>query len=160
MALVLGDAICICLMKIKKFTVKDYRIIHPGGNLGKSLIQVKDIMHTGNRIPLINENASMKDAVLEITKKSFGHVGVINKSKKIVGVITDGDLRRSIKNNFLDEKVKLVMKPKPFLIKEDELSSKALKMMNNKMISCLFVEKNLKPIGIVHIHDCIKIEED
>jgi arabinose-5-phosphate isomerase len=159
MALVLGDAICICLMKIKKFSSKEYRNVHPGGSLGESLIQVKKIMHTGHKIPLIDENASMKDAVLEITRKSFGHVGVINKSMKIVGIITDGDLRRSINNNFLNKKVRLVMRLNPFLISEDELSSEALKLMNTKKISCLFVAKNLKPVGIVHIHDCLKINE-
>ena len=160
MALVLGDAICICLMKIKKISSKEYRNVHPGGSLGESLIQVKKIMHIGNKIPLIDENASMKDAILEITRKSFGHIGVINKSKKIVGIITDGDLRRSINNNFLNKKVKLVMRLNPFLITEDELSSEALKLMNTKKISCLFVAKNLKPIGIIHIHDCLKINED
>ena len=156
MALVLGDIICVSLMKKKKFSTKEYRNIHPGGSLGESLIQVKKIMHTGKKLPLIDENASMKDAVLEITKKSFGHVGVINKAKKIIGIVTDGDLRRSINNNLLDKKVKLVMRSSPLLIKEDELCTDALDLMNNKKISCLFIEKDQKPIGIVHIHDCLK----
>ena len=159
MALVLGDMICVSLMKLKKFSTKEYRDIHPGGSLGESLIQVKKIMHTGKKLPLIDENASMKDAVLEITRKSCGHVGVINKAKKIIGIITDGDLRRSINNNLLDKKVKLIMKPSPFLIKENELCSNALDLMNSKKISCLFIEKNKKPIGIIHIHDCIKIDK-
>lgn len=155
-ALVLGDAICISLMSIKKFTTKDYRDIHPGGSLGKSLVQVKKIMHRGKKIPLITENSSMKDAIIEITRKSFGHVGVINKSKKIVGIITDGDLRRSLNKNLLNKKVKLIMKSKPLMITEEVLATDALKLMNEKKISCLFVEKNLIPIGIVHIHDCLK----
>ena len=159
MALVLGDIICVSLMKKKKFSTKEYRNIHPGGSLGESLVQVKKIMHTGNKLPLIDENASMKDAVLEITKKSFGHVGVINKAKKIIGILTDGDLRRSINNNLLDKKVKLVMKSSPLLIKEDELCSDALDLMNSKKISCLFIEKNQKPVGIIHIHDCLKIDK-
>ena len=156
MTLIIGDIICVSLMRVKKFSTKDYRNIHPGGSLGESLLQVKKIMHIGKKIPLIGENASMRDAVLEITRKSFGHVGVINKAKKIVGIITDGDLRRSINNNLLDKKVKSVMKSSPFLIKDDELCSEALKLMHGKKISCLFVEKNLEPIGIVHIHDCLK----
>ena len=160
MALVLGDIICVSLMKKKKFSTREYRNIHPGGSLGESLIQVKKIMHIGEKIPLIDENASMKDAVLEITRKSFGHVGVINKSRKIVGIITDGDLRRSINNNLLDKKVKYIMKSDPFLIKENKLCSEALELMNRKKISCLFIEKNLKPIGIVHIHDCLKNIQD
>ena len=160
MALVLGDVISISLMKIKKFSPKEYRNIHPGGSLGESLIQVKKIMHTGTKIPLIDENASMKDAVLEITRKSFGHVCVINKKKKIVGILTDGDLRRSIRHNLLNKKVKFYMKASPFLIKEDELCSQALSLMNSKKISCLFIEKNLKPVGVVHIHDCLKLDKN
>ena len=157
MALIIGDIICVSLMKVKKFSTRNYRNIHPGGSLGESLLQVKKIMHIGKKIPLIDENASMRDAVLEITRKSFGHVGVINKSGKMIGIITDGDLRRAINNNLLDKKVKLIMKSSPFLIKEDKLCSEALKLMNSKKISCLFIENNLKPIGIVHIHDCLKI---
>ena len=157
MALIIGDIICVSLMKVKKFSTRNYRNIHPGGSLGESLLQVKKIMHIGKKIPLIDENASMRDAVLEITRKSFGHVGVINKSRKIIGIITDGDLRRAINNNLLDKKVNLIMKSSPFLIKEDKLCSEALKLMNSKKISCLFIENNLKPIGIVHIHDCLKI---
>ncbi len=160
MMLVLGDTICVNLMKIKKFTVKDYRNIHPGGSLGESLLQIKKIMHTGKKIPLINENDSMKNAVLEITRKSFGHVIVTNKSNKIVGIITDGDLRRVINKNLLDNRVSLIMNKNPFVIKEDLLCSEALSLMNEKKISCLFVEHKMKPIGIVHIHDCLKLLKD
>ena len=160
MMLVLGDVICVSLMKIKNFTVKDYRNIHPGGSLGESLLQVKKIMHTGNKIPQINENDSMKNAVLEITRKSFGHVIVTNKLNKIVGIITDGDLRRAINKSLLDNHVNLVMKKNPFVIKEDLLCTEALSLMNEKKISCLFVERKMKPIGIVHIHDCLKLLKD
>ena len=160
MMLVLGDVICVSLMKIKNFTVKNYRNIHPGGSLGESLLQVKKIMHTGNKIPQINENDSMKNAVLEITRKSFGHVIVTNKSNKIVGIITDGDLRRAINKSLLDNHVNLVMKKNPFVIKEDLLCTEALDLMNEKKISCLFVERKMKPIGIVHIHDCLKLLKD
>jgi arabinose-5-phosphate isomerase len=160
MMLVLGDAICISLMKMKKFSVKNYRDLHPGGSLGESLFQVKKIMHLGKRIPQINENDSMKNAVLEITKKSFGHVIVTNKLGKIVGIITDGDLRRAINKNLLNKKVSLIMNKNPFVIKADLLCSKALNLMNDKKISCLFVENNMKPIGIVHIHDCLKLFKD
>ena len=157
MMLVLGDAICISLMKIKKFTVKNYREIHPGGSLGESLLQVKKIMHSGRKIPQISENDSMKNAILEITRKSFGHVIVTNKSSKIVGIITDGDLRRAVNKNLLDKKVSLIMNRNPFVIKEDLLCLEALSLMNDKKISCLFVENKMKPIGIVHIHDCLNL---
>ena len=157
MMLVLGDAICISLMKIKQFTVKDYREIHPGGSLGESLLQVKKIMHSGEKIPQISENDSMKNAILEITRKSFGHVIVTNKSSKIVGIITDGDLRRAVNKNLFDKKVGLIMNRNPFVIKEDLLCTEALSLMNDKKISCLFVENKMKPIGIVHIHDCLNL---
>ena len=160
MMLILGDAICICLMKMKNFTVRDYRDIHPGGSLGESLLQVKKIMHSGRKIPQIKENDSMKNAVLEITRKSFGHVIVTNNSNKIVGIITDGDLRRAINKNLLDNQVSLIMKKKPFVIKDDLLCTEALSLMNEKKISCLFVENKMKPIGIVHIHDCLKMFKD
>lgn len=160
MMLVIGDAICVSLMKIKKFSIKDYRSIHPGGSLGESLLQVKKIMHSGTKIPQINENDSMRNAILEITRKSFGHVIVTNKLNKIVGIITDGDLRRAINKNLLDKKVKLVMKQNPFVIKDDLLCSEALNLMNNKKISCLFVENKMKPVGIVHIHDCLSLFKD
>ena len=160
MMLVLGDAICISLMKIKKFTVKNYREIHPGGSLGESLLQVKKIMHSGRKIPQISENDSMKNAILEITRKSFGHVIVTNKSSNIVGIITDGDLRRAVNKNLLDKKVNLIMNRNPFVIKEDLLCREALSLMNDKKISCLFVENKMKPIGIVHIHDCLNLFKD
>ena len=160
MMLILGDAICVTLMTIKKFTVKDYRNIHPGGSLGESLLQVKKIMHSGKKIPKINENESMKNAVLEITRKSFGHVIVTNRLNKIVGIITDGDLRRAINKNLLNSKVSLIMKKDPFVIKENLLCTDALYLMNEKKISCLFVENKMKPIGIVHIHDCLKLFKD
>ena len=160
MMLILGDEICVTLMKIKKFTVKDYRNIHPGGSLGESLLQVKKIMHSGKKIPKINENESMKNAVLEITRKSFGHVIVTNRLNKIVGIITDGDLRRAINKNLLNSKVSLIMKKDPFVIKENLLCTDALYLMNEKKISCLFVENKMKPIGIVHIHDCLKLFKD
>ena len=160
MMLILGDAICVTLMKIKKFTVKDYRNIHPGGSLGESLLQVKKIMHSGKKIPKINENESMKNAVLEITRKSFGHVIVTNRLNKIVGIITDGDLRRAINKNLLNSKVSLIMKKDPFVIKENLLCTDALYLMNEKKISCLFVENKMKPIVIVHIHDCLKLFKD
>ena len=160
MMLVLGDAICVSLMQMKKFKIKDYRSIHPGGSLGESLLQVKKIMHTGKKIPQINENESMKNAVLEITKKSFGHVIVTNKLDKVVGIITDGDLRRAINKNLLNKKVSLIMKRNPLVVKEDLLCTDALSLMNLKKISCIFVVNKMKPIGIVHIHDCLKLIKD
>ena len=119
MTLVLGDSICVALMKLKKFKIEDYKKIHPGGALGLSLMKVKDIMHTKSKLPLVNENVKMKNVIIEMTKKSFGHVGVIDKYKKIVGVITDGDLRRGLNAKFLEKQAKDIMTKNPKIILDD-----------------------------------------
>ncbi len=159
LSLILGDAICVSLMKVKNFKLSDYKKIHPGGALGANMLQVEDIMHTGKKIPIVLKNASMKSVIIEMTKKSFGHVAVKNKKNMLIGIITDGDLRRHIKKTLLDVNVHEIMSPKPMLICKDELVTNALKKMNSSKITCLFVVNNLrekKPIGIVHIHDCIR----
>ena len=160
MTLVLGDAICVALMKLNKFKIEDYKKIHPGGALGLSLMKVKDIMHTKNKLPLVNQNVKMKDVIIEMTNKSFGHVGVIDKSKRIVGVITDGDLRRGLNAKFLDKLAKDIMNRKPKIILYDMLLLDALSIMTKNKITCLFISKdksNKKPVGIIHIHDCLRL---
>ena len=159
MSLILGDAICVSLMKVKNFKLKDYKMIHPGGALGTNMLQVEDIMHTGKKIPLVAENSSMKSVIFEMTKKSFGHVAVKDKKNRLIGIITDGDLRRHIRKALLDVNVKEIMSLKPMLICKEELVIDILQKMNTNKITCLFVVNNLKekkPIGIIHIHDCIR----
>lgn len=159
MALIIGDALCVALMKLKKFKVSDYKKFHPGGSLGISMLQVRDLMHTKKKIPIVNENVNMKKVLIEMTKKSFGHVGVKNKKNYLIGIITDGDLRRKMNNDFFKLKAKEIMTHKPHLIKENELISNAISIMNRKKITCLFVIKKTSqkiPVGILHIHDCIR----
>jgi arabinose-5-phosphate isomerase len=159
MTLVLGDALCVSLMKLKKFNISKYRSIHPGGQLGINLLQVKDVMHIGKKIPLVSEIAKMKAVIIEMTKKSFGHVGVVNKVGDLSGIITDGDLRRNLEPEFLNKSAKTIMTKKPKLILQNALMVEALKIMNNNKITCLFIKKNKmqkNPIGIIHIHDCIR----
>ena len=159
MSLILGDAICVSLMKIKNFKLSDYKKIHPGGALGTNMLQVEDIMHTGRKMPIVSENASMKSVIVEMTKKSLGHVAVKTKSNRLIGIITDGDLRRHIKKGLLDLNVKKIMSSKPILISKEELVTNTLQKMNANKITCLFVVNNIKekkPIGIIHIHDCIR----
>ena len=159
MALIIGDALCVSLMKLKKFKVSDYKKLHPGGSLGVKMLQVQDIMHLKNKIPIVSENASMKTIIIEMTKKSFGHVGVINHSNKLVGIITDGDLRRHMNKSFLNLTAKLIMTTNPILISKNELVLNALNIMNRNKITCLFVTKETKqnnPEGIIHIHDCLR----
>ena len=98
LSLILGDAICVSLMKVKDFKLSDYKKIHPGGALGANMLQVGDIMHSGKKIPIVSENASMKSVIVEMTRKSLGHVVVKNKKNRMVGIITDGDLRRNMKS--------------------------------------------------------------
>ena len=158
-ALVLGDSLCVALMKLKKFKIEDYKRIHPAGSLGISMIQVKDVMHIGNKMPLVKENSKMNTSIIEMSRKSFGVVGVKNNKGKLIGIITDGDLRRNIKKNFLELSAKEMMTAKPKLIEADALMSNALKIMNKSKITCLFVVGNklkTKPIGIIHIHDCLR----
>ena len=159
MALILGDALCVSLMKLKKFKMSDYKKLHPGGSLGVKMLQVKDIMHARNKMPIVRENASMKSVIIEMTKKSFGHVGVKNKKNELIGIITDGDLRRNMNKNFFENKAGKIMTLKPKLVTKDVLLVDALNIMNKNKITCLFVinkERNKTPIGIIHIHDCLR----
>ena len=158
MALIIGDAICVSLMKVKKFKMSDYKKLHPGGSLGMQMLQVQDIMHLKDKIPLVADNAKMKSVIIEMTKKSFGHVGVKNRHNKLVGIITDGDLRRNIKSDFLSLEAR-ECRLKTKLILKDELVVNALNLMNINKITCLFIVNNKrdkKPIGVIHIHDCIR----
>ncbi len=159
MALIIGDAICVSLMKVKKFKMSDYKKLHPGGSLGMQMLQVQDIMHLKDKIPLVADNAKMKSVIIEMTKKSFGHVGVKNRHNKLVGIITDGDLRRNIKSDFLSLEAREIMSLRPKLILKDELVVNALNLMNINKITCLFIVNNKrdkKPTGVIHIHDCIR----
>ena len=158
-ALVLGDSLCVALMKLKKFKIDDYKRIHPAGSLGVSMLQIKDIMHMGSKMPLVKENTTMKSSIIEMSRKSFGVVGVRNSKGALIGIITDGDLRRNINKNFLGFSAKEVMTPKPKLIDKNELMLSALKIMNKNKITCLFVvekKSKTKPVGIIHIHDCLR----
>ena len=158
-ALVLGDSLCVALMKLKRFKIEDYKRIHPSGSLGLSMLQVKDIMHSGSKMPIVKDDSKMKSSILEMSRKSFGVVGVKNSRGALIGIVTDGDLRRNINKNFLEFSVKKMMTSKPKLIDANELMVNALKIMNKNKITCLFVtekKSRTKPIGIIHVHDCLR----
>jgi arabinose-5-phosphate isomerase len=159
MALIIGDALCVSLMKLKKFKMSDYKRLHPGGSLGIQMLQVQDIMHSKMKMPIVSENANIKSVIIEMTKKSFGHVGVKNKKNELIGIITDGDLRRNINKHFFDNRAKMIMTSKPKLVEKNILVGDALNLMNKYKITCLFVvdkNKSKIPIGIIHIHDCLR----
>ena len=157
MSLIIGDCIAMALLELKGFKKNQFKNFHPGGNLGKDLTKVSDIMHGKSELPLAKENEQMSKALLTMTNKSFGCVGVINKDKKLIGIITDGDLRRNMNTNLINKKASDLMTKKPFIADQNLLVGEALNIMNNKKITSLFICINTKPIGIVHIHDLLRL---
>lgn len=158
--LVLGDVIASALMVRKGFTEEDFQLRHPGGKLGSILRRVSDIMHKGDEIPLVGEDAIMQDALITMTSKLLGCVGIVNKQGQLVGMITDGDLRRWMSPELITEKVTKVMTKNPRTIGPDMLVAEVVNVMNNtgKGITNIFiVDDNKKPLGIVHIHDCLRL---
>ena len=156
--LVLGDVLAICLLERRGFSKTDYKQRHPGGKLGAILQKVSDLMHKGEELPIVNEKSSMQDAILTMTSKMLGCVGIVNDNGELLGMITDGDLRRCLTPELLNKKACDVMTKNPKTITPDVLAVEALGIMNNtgKGITQLFVVENKKPIGIIHIHDCLR----
>ena len=157
MTLVIGDAIAIALLKMKNFKKSHFSKFHPGGNIGKDLVKLSNIMHEKNELPLTKADEKMSSALITMTKKSFGCVGVINKLNKLVGIITDGDLRRNMNQNIILKKASQVMTRKPTVVDKGTLVGEALNIMNEKGITSLFICNKMKPIGIVHIHDLLRL---
>ncbi len=153
--LVLGDILTIALMKRKQFTKNDFNQRHPGGKLGSILLKVSDLMHTENELPLLPESVSIQEALIEMTSKRLGCVGFTNDEKELTGILTDGDLRRILTANTLNKEVKNLMTKNPKTITPDALATEAIKIMNEKKITNLFVLDEKKPIGVIHIHDCL-----
>ena len=154
--LALGDALAVTLLKKKKFTESDFRELHPGGKLGQMLSKVKDVMKMNSNIPLIAESKKMSYAILEMTSKGEGCVGVVSTKRELIGIITDGDIRRNMNPKLLDKNVKEIMTRKPKTLSPNTLISKALKIMNEESITNIFITKQKKPIGIIHMHDILK----
>ena len=153
MSLALGDALCCAVLSLRKFDKKSYRDLHPGGKIGKKLKTLYEIMDTD--IPVIGSNASLIQAVLVMTEKKYGCVVILDKQKKIKGIITDGDLRRSIGKINMNEKAINIMKVKPIVAKSDLLISSAIVLMNKNSITSLIIANQNKPIGIVNIKKCL-----
>ncbi|PPR49642.1 MAG: Arabinose 5-phosphate isomerase KdsD [Alphaproteobacteria bacterium MarineAlpha5_Bin5] len=155
--LVIGDCLAMSLLELKGFKSKQFKNLHPGGNLGKDLKKISEIMHTGKSLPLAVNSEKMSKTLITMTKKSFGCIGVINKQNKLIGIITDGDLRRNMNNNLINKTASDLMTKNPTKAEENLLVSEALNIMNTKKITSLFVCKKNKPIGIVHIHDLLRL---
>jgi arabinose-5-phosphate isomerase len=157
MMLTLGDALAIALLERKGFSTDDFQRFHPGGRLGRRLLRVGDIMHAGDAVPLIGPEAPMSEAILEMTAKSFGCVGVQDSDRRLVGVITDGDLRRHMNDGLLARSAAEIMHRAPKSILAGGLAAEALGIMNRLAITALFVvDEERRPVGFVHMHDCLR----
>lgn len=156
--LALADALAIALLDRKGFDANGFGIFHPGGKLGKKLIQVQQLMHQGDALPLVDVNASMAEAILEMTTKRFGCVGMLNEKKQLTGIVTDGDLRRHMAPELLARPAGEIMTPEPRTIRPQALAAEALGVMNqsDRPITVIFVVEDDHPVGILHMHDCLR----
>ena len=155
MQLALGDALAIALLESRGFTALDFGALHPGGRLGAALKSVRDLMHSGAKIPLAPIGSAMSDALVEMTAKGFGCVGILDRGV-LVGIITDGDLRRKMRPDLLETKVDAVMTRTPKTVRPDQLATEALEILNSSKITALFVVEASAPIGIIHLHDLLR----
>ena len=158
MCMIIGDCIAISLLELRGFKSTQFKSLHPGGNLGKDLKNLSDVMHLKKELPLAKVDEKMSRALLTMTKKSFGCIGVINNKKQIVGIITDGDLRRKLNSKFFDKKALEIMTKNPTLADSSMLVGEAINLMNTKKITSLCVHKNgkkNKTIGFIHIHQIL-----
>ena len=156
MQLALGDCLAIALLEHKGFTAHDFKVFHPGGSLGASLKFVVDIMHTGELLPIVAENTLMSAALVTMTQKSFGCLGVVDGKGRLAGMITDGDLRRHMGRDLLQARVQDIMTRKPNTLRPDMLASAALEEINSLKRTQMFVVEKGKPVGIVHVHDLLR----
>jgi arabinose-5-phosphate isomerase len=156
MMLALGDALAIALLEGRGFTSVDFSVLHPGGKLGAMLKHISDIMHTGAAVPLKPLGTSMSEALVEMTSKGFGCVGIVDARGAIVGIVTDGDLRRHLRPDLMTALVDEVMTKNPKTIRPHLLAGEALEILNASKITALIVTEASKPVGIVHLHDLLR----
>lgn len=156
--MVLGDILSVCLLERKGFSKTDFKQRHPGGKLGSFLRKVSDLMHQGDEMPLVGEETNMQDALLVMTSKMLGCVGIVDKDNRLLGIITDGDLRRCISADMFNKKASDLMTKNPRTIAPDVLAAEAVNLMNNtgRGITQLFAVRDGKPVGIIHMHDCLR----
>jgi arabinose-5-phosphate isomerase len=157
MMLALGDALAVALLERRGFSTEDFQLFHPGGAIGRKLLRVGDLMHTGDAVPLAVLDTAMSEAILVMTAKSFGCVGVCDDGGRLVGVITDGDLRRHMDDGLFSRTAAEIMHPGPKTIGAAGLAAEALGVMNRFAITALFVvDEAGRPTGFLHMHDCLR----
>ena len=154
--LALGDCLAVAMLERRGFSSADFRVLHPGGKLARRLLRVTDIMHSGDALPLVSREARMSEALIVMTAKGFGCVGILDEHGWLEGVVTDGDLRRHMSENLAGRSVLEVMTRRPKTIDADALASEALGFMNQNSITNSFVVTGKQPVGILHIHDCLR----
>jgi arabinose-5-phosphate isomerase len=157
MQLAIGDCLAIALLEAKGFTAHDFRVFHPGGSLGATLKFVADVMHSGDRLPLVPEGKVMSEALVIMTQKSFGCLGIVDTKGRLVGMITDGDLRRHMGPELLKARVQDIMTRKPNTLAPNMLASAALERINSLKRTQMFVVERGKPVGVVHVHDLLRV---
>lgn len=156
MQLAMGDCLAVALLEARSFSAQDFKVFHPGGSLGASLRYVVDVMHRGEHLPLASEREPMQSALVTMTAKSFGCLGIVDSEGRLIGVVTDGDLRRHMGEGLLRQTTGEVMTRKPKTVSPDMLASAALEVLNSSRITALFVLEAGKPVGIVHVHDLLR----
>ena len=156
MQLALGDALAIALLEGRGFTAVDFGLLHPGGKLGAQLKTVAEFMHASDTVPLTPLGTRMSDAIIVMTTKGFGCVGITDPRGLLVGIITDGDLRRHMRNDLLDQRVDDVMTRSPKTVRPDQLISETLELLNSTKVTAVFAVEDGKPVGIIHIHDLLR----
>ncbi len=156
--MVLGDILAVCLLERRGFSKTDFRQRHPGGKLGSYLLKVSDLMHKDKEMPLVKTGTPLQTALLEMTSKMLGCVGIVSNDNKLIGIITDGDLRRNLSADMLTKTADDIMTHNPKCVGPDILAAEAINTMNTtgKGITQLFVVEDQKPIGIIHMHDCLR----
>ena len=153
--LAMGDCLAVALMHRRGFTAHDFKTFHPGGKLGSALKSVSELMHKGDELPLVRHDTLMAAALLTMSEKRFGCIGVTDRDGLLLGMITDGDLRRHM-DGLLEKRAEDVMTRDPLVIGLKHLAAEALKLMNDRRITVLFVCDNLRPVGILHVHDLLR----
>ena len=156
MQLALGDAIAIALLESRGFTALDFGLLHPGGRLGALLKFARDVMHTGDAMPIAKAGTRMSQAIVEMSAKGFGCVGIADDKGHLLGIITDGDLRRHMRPDLLESRVEDVMTRGPKTVRPDQLVSELLEMLNSTKITSVFVVESGVPVGVVHLHDLLR----
>ena len=157
MQLALGDALAVALLERRKFSASDFKNFHPGGKLGASLTHIVDVMHKGDALPLAPETMKMDEALVMMTEKGFGCLGVTDDKGVLIGIVTDGDLRRHMSSELLGKSVADIMTQNPQTISGDKLTAEALSLMQDKKIQCLFVCEAAKPVGLIRVLDLLRI---